>query len=88
MERIESHDEALKLLKDGEILCILNDREAVFFAWRKERVLVKGSSSTYRLTESEWLNLFKDSDFLLYERAPEETVNLQKDEEYYSWRHK
>ena len=53
---------------------------------RKDKILVKGPSTTYRISLDEVEELFKDEVFYLYDDVQQETVNLEKDEEYYTWR--
>lgn len=86
MEKIERLDDVKRLLVDQEILLIMKDGNPIFFVRRKDKILVKGSSSTYRISLDEVEELFKDEVFYLYDDVQQETVNLEKDEEYYTWR--
>ena len=88
MEKIEYLDDVKRLLIDQEILMILRDNNPVFFVKRKDKILVKSNSSTYRISLDEVLELFKGEVFYLYDDHPQETVNVEKDEEYYAWRRK
>ncbi len=88
MEKIERIDDVKRLLVDQEILMIMKDGNPIFFVKRKDKVLVKSSSSTYRISLDEVIDLFKDETFYLYDDISHETVNLEKDEEYYAWRHR
>lgn len=86
MEKIERLDDVKRLLEDQEILLIMKDGNPVFFVKRKDKILVKGQSSTYRISLDDLEILFKDEVFYLYDDVQQETVNLEKDEEYYTWR--
>ena len=86
MEKIERLDDVKRLLVDQEILLIMKEGNPVFFVRRKDKILVKGPSSTYRISLDEVEELFKDEVFYLYDDIQQETVNLEKDEEYYTWR--
>lgn len=87
MNKVENIKEALALLKDKEILYIQKN-EAIFFAMPKDKILVKGNDIRYFLTEEEFTELFQKESFLIYENASFESVDHQKDVEYYSWQHK
>lgn len=87
MNKVENIKEALALLKDKEILYIQKN-EAIFFAMPKDKILVKGNDTRYFLTEDEFIELFQKESFLIYENASFESVDHQKDAEYYSWQHK
>ena len=86
MEKIERLDDVKRLLLDQEILMIMKDGNPVFFVKRKDKILVKSQSSTYRISLDDLENLFRDEVFYLYDDVQQETVNLEKDEEYYTWR--
>ena len=86
MEKIERLDDVKRLLVDQEILLIMKEGNPVFFVRRKDKILVKRPSSTYRISLDEVEELFKDEVFYLYDDVQQETVNLEKDEEYYTWR--
>ena len=88
MEKIEYFQEVLHLLKDKEIVFIQKGNDAVFFAVQKDKIVAKSTGSTYRLNENEFTELFQNETFYLYETAVQDTVNHEKDEEYYSWQHK
>lgn len=88
MEKIDRLDDVKRLLVDQEILMIMKDGSPVFFVKRKDKILVKGSSSTYRITLDEVVELFHDDTFYLYDEVPHEGVNIEKDNEYYAWRNK
>ena len=50
MEKIERLEDVKRYLIDQEIMLIMKDGNPVFFVKRKDKILVKGPSSTYRNT--------------------------------------
>lgn len=87
MNKVENIKEAIMLLKDKEILYIQKN-EMIFFAMPKDKILVKGNDIRYFLSEDEFIDLFQNEVFTVYENASFESVDHQKDVEYYSWQHK
>ena len=53
MEKIERLDDVKRFLVDQEIMIIMKDGNPVFFVRRKDKILVKGPSSTYRISLDE-----------------------------------
>lgn len=84
MDKIVEVNEALQLLKDK---LILKDFNASRFIYKKKRIYVYSSNSSYSLKMEEFLELFKDSKFII-EDFEEEIIDLEKDKEYYSFKHK
>lgn len=88
MDKLKGIEEALQLLKDSEAVFFLTQNSPTFFTMRKDKILVKGAGSTYRIDEQQFIELFHQEDFYLYEPVLQEVVDLARDDEYYSWRHK
>lgn len=88
MDKLKSIEEALQLLKDSETIFFLTQNVPTFFTMRKGKILVKGALSTYRIDEKQFVELFHQEEFYLYEPVFQEVVDNARDEEYYSWRHK
>ena len=84
MKEILEISEALQLLKDKIILKDFNSNR---FIYKKKRIYVYSSNSSYNLSVNDFLELFKDSKFII-EDFDEDTVDLEKDKEYYSFKHK
>lgn len=79
--------EALTLLKGGyRLKLVFKDREyQVYF--HKEKVHLKNESEGLAISEYEFSSLYEDCFFQIdHESMDEETVDIKKDEEYYSWR--
>jgi len=76
--------EALQLLKDK---IVLKDIQSNRFIYKNKRIYIYSSNSSYNLNEEDFLVLFKDGKFII-EDFEEETIDLEKDKEYYSFKHK
>lgn len=87
MQKI-SNQEALTLLKNGEILMTLTGGQPQYYALVQERIRVQAPNSRYTLSPEEWQHLFQDEEFWLYEPADTAEISSDKDEEYYRWNHK
>ena len=57
------------------------------FIYRKKRIYVYSINSSYNLDAKDFLDLFKDSKFIL-DDSDETTIDTEKDKEYYSFKHK
>lgn len=84
MQEIIEIKEALQLLKDK---IVLKDIQSNRFIYKKKRIYVYSTNSSYNLNEEDFLALFKDSKFII-EDFEEEIIDLEKDKEYYSFKHK
>ncbi len=85
---IEGATEALQCLKEGVVLLINQEGRMIFFGWNSKRVSIHCDGCSYRLSEKDFIELFKEETFYWIERSEEMTINPEKDEEYYRWRHK
>lgn len=89
MDDIKTYDikEALTLLKGGyHLKLIFKDRE-YFIYFMKDRVHLKNDTEGLVISEYEFSSLYKDCKFRIDTSSmDEETVDIKKDEEYYSWR--
>ncbi len=77
-------NEAYLALKDGLILMDVNRS---YFKLSKDRINIKSDNASYSLEIKEFLNLYKDSKFVIVEDN-QEGIDLKKDEEYYNFKHK
>ena len=75
--------EAAILLKEGTIL---KDTSSTFI-YKKKRVYVYSSNSSFNLDISEFKNLYKDSKFVVYS-GEDSGIDGEKDKEYYGFKHK
>ena len=77
-------EEAYILLKEG---LVLMDAKKSYFKLSKKRIVIKGENATYSLMIKEFLDLYKDSKFIVLDYN-EDSIDLKRDEEYYSFKHK
>ena len=84
MENIFEINEALSLLKEG---VILKDKMSTKFICKKKRIYVYSSNSSYNLSFDDFCELFKDSKFVV-EDFDDSGIDIEKDKEYYSFKHK
>lgn len=91
MKKLESFDEALYLLNQREILFLVNKGKPTFFAQvENDRIRVNNENVNYFITINQLKELFASENFYLYEKKKQNDslVSDEKDEEYYSWKHK
>ena len=84
MNDILEINEAINALKEG---LILKDNLNTKFIYKKKRVYVYASNSSYNLTLNDFFDLYKDSKFII-EDFDDSSIDLEKDKEYYSFKHK
>lgn len=77
-------NEALVLLKEK---AILKDSFNTKFIGRKNGVLVWSNNSSYNLKFNDFIELFKETKFMLDE-CEDNGIDLEKDKEYYNFKHK
>lgn len=77
---------ALSYLKAGYHLKCIIDRKEEFVYWKEGFVHIVSEQKGLQLDSYLFLDLYKDSFFEILEDSEEETVDIKKDEEYYSWR--
>lgn len=84
MNEIIEINEALNLLKEG---IVLKDNLSTKFICKKKRIYVYSSNSSYNLSFKDFSELFKNSKFII-EDFDDSTIDVEKDIEYYSFKHK
>lgn len=83
MEKIKDINEALEYLKQGDIItCQGND----LFILKANKVACFVDGSNYSLNIPDFIDLYKNNTFYLYEESVE--IDLDKDEDYYRYYHK
>jgi len=91
MEYIEEDvlliNEAYTYLKEGEILLSI-DSNSSLFKYEKSRVIILNKNYKSSLTLEEFLELYKDIKFIIYNPKDSDLIDEGKDKEYYSWSHK
>jgi len=84
MNEIIEINEAINLLKEG---IILKDTLSNKFIYKRKRIYVYSSNSSYNLNIKDFNELFKDSRFII-EDFDDNFIDIEKDKEYYSFKHK
>ncbi len=84
MEKLRSLAEALDYLKNGQLL--VNGRKEQFY-YKNERIYIRNQGSSYSLNIDEFIQLFKDTVFYIYQDN-DISIDDQKDEAYYRYYHK
>lgn len=83
-ENILKLNEALFLLNDKNVLITIFLNQETYVMKVDEIYKIKNNSVSLSLKESEFVDIFKNSLFKIYEE--ETNVDPQKDKEYYSWK--
>ena len=74
----------LKLLKAGYTL--LSSKSNEKFYYRDNKIIIIDDNHRIDINEYSFLDLYKETKFLVDQESDEEEVDIKKDEEYYSWR--
>lgn len=82
---IENIQEVIDLLKQKEILFIKSKSGKTFFVAKKDKVLCQNKSSSYRLSFKEFISLYYEAKFFIFNGDEESFIDPNKDEEYYNW---
>lgn len=78
---------ALEYLKDNYIVVLLNSHITTYFYKKNDKIVVTSSNLKINISEKDFLETYKDSNFSLIEND-DSCIDLKKDEEYYSWKNK
>ena len=84
MEEIYNIEQAIDLLKEK---LILKDSQKNTFVYKRKRVYVYSNNSYFSLDLNDFYDLYKDSKFII-EDLDDSTIDPEKDNEYYSFKHK
>lgn len=71
-------------LKEGLVLL---DKVNAYFKLINDRVYIKSENVSYNLEIKEFLEIYKNSKFIIFDDTGE-IIDSKKDEEYYSFKHK
>lgn len=85
MEKIQI-DKALKLLKAGYNLYTINNHIREEFSIKDSYIIIKSENKSIKINSYDFLSIYKDTFFYIKDDESIETVDIKKDEEYYSWR--
>ena len=87
MENIKLNvNQALRYLKASYHLYTIIDKKEEDFFYLDETIFVKSELKSFKIKEYDFLSLYQDCTFYVLEENNEDTVDIKKDEEYYSWR--
>ena len=89
-DKIKNINLALTLLNDGDILYINEYTGRIYFKKTDSSILIKNKNYTSKLTEEDFIKLFSSSSFYVLdqEKLNNDTIDLERDKEYYSWKYK
>ena len=88
MEQIKNLQELEECLKANLILCTPTKKGLAYVVMYKDGVRIQNDYSRYTLSFSDFIDLYHDQTFYLYENEQDSGISPEKDEEYYSWFHK
>lgn len=87
MDKLDSFEMTLKLIRQGEIVKI-HRPQVVYFALKGEMIQAKNETSKYLMSIETFTELFKEAEFFRYEKKEGTMIDKGKDDEYYQWKHK
>jgi len=87
MEKIESFTFAVDYLKQQEVLCSVDNQKLTYYRMKDNMISVNMPNAHYLLSLEQFKELFSRQTFYLYTKY-EDSIDLSKDEEYYSWKNK
>ena len=78
--------EALDFLKQGMVLIEEKKRTIVFM--KDDKIHLKSANWNSKISQDDFLSLFDNSVFYVYEQKKDAEISEEKDVEYYAWREK
>ncbi len=76
--------EAISFLKEGKIILFFSDKSKYLASLKRQKIFIMSKNLTYHLSLKDFEELYQDASFYLYEES-DETIDIKKDEEYYSY---
>lgn len=81
--------EALAYLQEQEVLISIQKGQMLYYGMRNEKVVVQSVSARYVLCIEDFIEMFQNEAFYIYEKNNEQVeISKEKDDEYYGWYHK
>ena len=80
-------NDAITYLKEGEVLLSI-DNNSSLFKYKNNKVLIVNKNYKSYITLEDFINLYKEVKFIIYNPKDNELIDESKDKEYYSWTHK
>ncbi len=87
MNEIIDFKEALRLLKQQEIVYTLSNNKITYYYMKDTNIVIKALSFHSQITYDDFVKLYCREHFYLY-IPKDEKINSNKDEQYYSWKSK
>lgn len=88
MQEITSIQQLEEVLKANTIVCTPSKKGLTYITMYKDNVRIQNAFSRYTLTFHDFLDLYSNQTFYIYEKDHDGEISLEKDAEYYSWYHK
>ncbi|MDD7382067.1 MAG: hypothetical protein PUG37_04760 [Bacillales bacterium] len=88
-EQVYKITEVVELMKDNIIFYSIDSKgRKVIYVMRNKKIIVQSNAYKLSLDKDEFISLYKNEEFYLFEEENEAFVDEEKDKEYYSWEHK
>ncbi|MCI6155197.1 MAG: hypothetical protein SOV57_05395 [Bacilli bacterium] len=88
-EQVYKITEVVELMKDNIIFYSIDNRgRKVIYVLKNKKIIVQSNAYKLSLDKDEFISLYKNEEFYLFEEENEAFVDEEKDKEYYSWEHK
>ena len=86
-DNLLAFNEAVMYLKQNEIVYTISKGAITYFYQSSDKIKVKSVSAHYDISLDDFVSLFSKEQFYLY-IPKDQQINLEKDNEYYSWKSK
>ena len=88
-EQVYKITEVVELMKDNIIFYSIDNRgRKVIYILKNKKIIVQSNAYKLSLDKDEFISLYKNEEFYLFDEENEAFVDEEKDKEYYSWEHK
>ena len=88
-EQVYKINEVVELMKDNIIFYSIDSKgRKVIYVMRNKKIIVQSNAYKLSLDKDEFISLYKNEEFYLFDEENEAFVDEEKDKEYYSWEHK
>ena len=88
-EQVYKITDVVELMKDNIIFYSIDSKgRKVIYVMRNKKIIVQSNAYKLSLDKDEFISLYKNEEFYLFDEENEVFVDEEKDKEYYSWEHK
>lgn len=88
-EQVYKITEVVELMKDNIIFYSIDNKgRKVIYVLKNKKIIVQSNAYKLSLDKDEFISLYKNEEFYLFDEENEAFVDEEKDKEYYSWEHK